>query len=195
MRTVETNEEKVEKILGNKEQSIKHQMTRYLPNQVDNEATCGNGITIHPYSIVVEGVRLGDNVTIWSHCNVFGDTVIGNNVTIGSHTEIAGAKIGDNVTIGHGCYLPEGVVIHDNVWIAPFVHITNDKYPPAKKNEWLPDVTIIESGAVIGMDTTIVGGVTIGRGAFIGAKSLINKDVTQEMKLYGIPAKERGYAK
>ena len=129
---------------------------------------------------------VGLGTKIWGNTNIYGAT-IGDNCSVGWGTEIGHAVIGNNVRIGAMCFLCEGNTIEDDVFIAPRVGFTNDKYPPAKKEDWLK--TTVKKGASIGAGTTIVCGVTIGEGARVGAGSVVTKDVPAGEKWCGCPAR------
>ena len=101
---------------------------------------------------------------------------------------IGDAIIGENCSIQGLVYLPPLTIIEDNVFIGPSVTITNDKYPPEKdSSKWL-GVTIKE-GAAIGANATIIAGVTIGKNSLVGAGSVVTKDVPDNAKVKGNPAK------
>lgn len=101
--------------------------------------------------------------------------------------------IGANVVIGNNCrvqafsFIPEGVILHNNVFIGPRVTFTNDKYPPATKDDWLP--TVVYAGASIGAGAIILPGVEIGPGARIGAGAVITKSVPAGETWVGNPAR------
>jgi len=113
------------------------------------------------------------------------DATIHSHVWIGRHV-----VIGHRVKIQAFCYIPEGVTIEDDVFLGPRVTLTNDKYPPGIKEDWLP--TLIKKGASIGASVTIVCGITIGEHAMIGAGSVVTKDVPAGELWHGNPARKRG---
>jgi len=102
--------------------------------------------------------------------------------------------IGNNVTVKCGVYLWDGITIEDNVQIGPSATFTNDKYPRAKDFSYELKRTTIKKGASIGANATILGGITIGEYAMIGAGSIITKDVPDGELWYGNPAISHGKA-
>jgi acetyltransferase-like isoleucine patch superfamily enzyme len=103
--------------------------------------------------------------------------------------------IGPNVKIGKGCkiqafaYIPDNVFIKNNVFIGPGAVFTNDKYPPSN-GAWKNDPpTIVQDGASIGANATILPGVTIGAGATVAAGAVVTKDVPPYHIVKGNPAK------
>jgi acetyltransferase-like isoleucine patch superfamily enzyme len=143
---------------------------------------------IHPLSDV-QSIDIGDNTRIWQYCVVLNSAQIGNDCNICSHCFIENdVKIGNNVTIKNGVYLWDGLTIEDDVQIGPNVTFTNDKYPRAKQPFELQR-TIIKKNASIGAASTILGGVTIGENAMIGAGSLVTKDIPANELWVGTPAR------
>jgi acetyltransferase-like isoleucine patch superfamily enzyme len=126
---------------------------------------------------------------IWEPCNIYPSAIIGEDVNIGAFTEIGpNVVIGDGVRIGAMCFIPEGVTIEADAWIGPRCTFTNDKYPPSGKENWKPIRVCKE--ASIGAAVTILPGVTVGEGAKIGAGSVVTKDVPNDEKWCGVPAKK-----
>ncbi len=136
----------------------------------------GAGTRIWQFSVVLEGARIGSNCNINAQCFVENDVVIGNNVTIKC-----------------GVHIWDGITIEDNVQIGPSAVFTNDKYPRAKQSYEMQRITI-KKGASIGANATILGGVTIGEYAMVGAGSVVTKDVPDGELWYGNPARSHGKA-
>ena len=131
---------------------------------------------------------------IWQCCVILPEAIIGNNCNINAFVFIENdVVVGDNVTIKSGVQLWDGIRIEDNVFIGPNVTFTNDYLPRSKKypKEFLK--TIIKKGASIGANSTIIGGITIGEYAMIGAGSVVTKNVGKQELWYGNPAKFKGY--
>ncbi|PIF01589.1 MAG: dTDP-6-deoxy-3,4-keto-hexulose isomerase [Maribacter sp.] len=132
----------------------------------------GNKTKVWQFSVILEKARIGGN------CNINSHTFIENNVVIG-----------DNVTIKCGVYLWDGVRIKDDVFIGPNVTFTNDKYPKSKNYPDEYQEVIIEEGASIGANSTVLGGVRIGQGSMIGAGSVVSKNVPEGELWVGNPAR------
>lgn len=148
---------------------------------------------IHPTAIV-ESEFIGENTTIWQFCVVLKDSIIGSNCNINAHVFIENnSKIGNNVTIKSGVQIWSGVEIRDNAFIGPNVTFTNDLIPRSKKypSEFLK--TIINKGASIGANATLLAGIEIGEYSLIGAGSVVTKNVPAFGLVVGNPARHIGY--
>lgn len=143
---------------------------------------------IHPLSDV-KSDKIGKDTNVWQFCVIFPDAQIGKNCNICAFVLIENeVNIGDNVTIKSGVQLWDGVTVKDNVFIGPNVTFTNDKFPRSKEHKSYPK-TIIEEGASIGANSTILPGITIGKRAMIGAGSVVTKNVPDNELWVGNPAK------
>ncbi len=136
----------------------------------------GEGTRIWQYTVVLAGAQIGADCNINALCFIENDVVIGNNVTIKC-----------------GVQLWDGITIEDNVQIGPNATFTNDKYPRAKQSYEIARITV-KKGASVGGNATILGGVTIGKYAMIGAGSVVTKDVPDGELWYGNPASSHGKA-
>ncbi len=138
--------------------------------------------------------NIGDNTDIWQFCVVLENAHIGNNCNINAHVFIENdVVIGDNVTIKSGVQLWDGITLKDNVFVGPNVTFTNDLLPRSKQYPQDFLKIMIEEGVSIGANSTIIGGVIIGKYAMVGAGSVVTKDVGMQELWYGNPAKHRGY--
>ena len=141
-------------------------------------------------SATVHTDNIGENTYIWQYSVVLSGAVIGSNCNINSHTFIENdVVIGDNVTVKCGVYLWDGIRLEDNVFVGPNVTFTNDKYPRSKQYPDAFQKVVVKRGASIGANATILGGVTIGENAMIGAGSVVTKDVPADELWFGAPAK------
>jgi acetyltransferase-like isoleucine patch superfamily enzyme len=145
---------------------------------------------IHPLSDVHQSVKIKDGTRIWQFSVILETAIIGENCNICAHTLIEGdVIIGNNVTVKSGVFLWSGLRIADNVFIGPNATFTNDKFPRSKI---YPDdfpKTYINESATIGANATILPGIVIGKGAMIGAGSVVIKDVPDLAVVAGNPAK------
>ncbi|RZJ37319.1 MAG: N-acetyltransferase [Chryseobacterium sp.] len=145
---------------------------------------------IHPLSDVQTN-SIGDDTFVWQFTVILKDAIIGSNCNINCQVFIENdVIIGNNVTVKPGVQLWDGLRIHDNVFIGPNVTFTNDRYPRSKQYPEEFQQTVIEKGASIGANATVLGGVTIGENALIGAGSVVTKDVPANELWVGNPARK-----
>ena len=137
----------------------------------------------------VQSLNIPESTRIWQFVVVLPGAVIGENCNICSQCFIENdVKIGNHVTVKNGVYLWDGITIEDNVQIGPNVTFTNDKYPRAKQPFELQRTTV-KKGASVGAASVILGGVTIGENAMIGAGSVVTTDVPANELWVGNPAR------
>ena len=149
------------------------------------------------YQTIAEDVILGQDVFLAQFVNLYGCS-IGDYSRIGTFVEIQkGAHIGSNCKIQSHSFICEGVRIKNRVFIGHGVTFINDKIPKTtnldgtiKRNgDWTCTETTIEDEASIGSGSTILCGINIGRGAVIGAGSVVTKNVPDGQVWVGNPAK------
>lgn len=142
----------------------------------------------------VQSTNIGLNTYIWQFCVVLKDAIIGDGCNINSHVFIENdVIIGNNVTVKSGVQLWDGLRVSDNVFIGPNVTFTNDMVPRSKTYPKSFLQTIINKGASIGANSTVIAGNEIGAYAFVGAGSLISKNIPNNTVWYGNPARHKGY--
>ena len=144
-------------------------------------------------NITVErGVKYGDNLDTGYGVVLRADVKIGNDVRIYSNSVIdEGAEVGDRAVIHCLCYVAQFCIIGPDAFLAPGVMLGNDKYPMRRdRSTWEP--AIVEYGARIGINATILPGVKVGHGAVIGAGSVVTKSVPPGEVWAGNPAKRMG---
>lgn len=147
---------------------------------VDEPSSIGAGTKIWHFSHVLPGCTIGEN------CNIGQNVVIGPRVRIGDR-----AKIQNNVSVY------EGVELEDEVFCGPSMVFTNVQTPRSgtprnSAADYLP--TLVRKGASIGANATIVCGNTVGEYAFVGAGSVVTKDIPAYAIVYGNPARVHGFA-
>ena len=142
----------------------------------------------------VQSKKIGKNTFVWQYTVVLSGAVIGDNCNINCHNFIENdVKIGDYVTIKSGVYLWDGIEIEDYVFVGPNVTFTNDVRPRSKQYPAIFKKTLIKKYASIGAGATILGGITIGEFAMVGAGSLVTKNIPSRALVIGSPAKIVGW--
>jgi UDP-2-acetamido-3-amino-2,3-dideoxy-glucuronate N-acetyltransferase len=146
---------------------------------------------------VSSDVVLGKDVKLFGFCNLYG-CEIGDETKIGTFVEIQrGSKIGARCKISSHSFICEGVTIEDGVFIGHGVIFVNDRYPKAVNpdgshqtdSDWECQRTLVKRGASIGSGATLLGGITIGENALVGAGSVVTKDVSAGSTVAGNPAR------
>jgi acetyltransferase-like isoleucine patch superfamily enzyme len=149
------------------------------------------------YLSIADDVHLGENVKLATFINLYGCS-IGDNTKIGAFVEVQkNASIGKNCKVQSHTFICEGVVIEDDVFVGHSVTFINDKYPRATnpdgglqtEADWEVEQTFVRKGATIGSGTTILGNLTIGENAIVGAGSVVTKSVPPAAIVAGNPAR------
>lgn len=146
-------------------------------------------------SVVLRDVELGANVKYYGFVNLYGCS-IGDDTRVGTFVEIQkNARVGKRCKISSHSFICEGVEIEDDVFVGHGVMFINDRQPRASVNgvpiqdEWTMEKTLVEAGASIGSNATILCGLRIGRGALVGAGAVVTKDVPADAVVVGNPAR------
>jgi UDP-2-acetamido-3-amino-2,3-dideoxy-glucuronate N-acetyltransferase len=148
---------------------------------------------IHPLADVSTD-RIGEGTRVWQFVVIQSGAEIGQHCNINCHAFIEkNVRVGDWVTVKSGVYLWSGLRVHDHVFIGPNVSFTNDPYPRSGKYPETFQETTLEKGCSIGAGTIILGGVTIGAYAMVGAGSLVTKDVPAFALVMGSPSRICGW--
>lgn len=146
-------------------------------------------IKIHPLADV-QSSNIGDGSFIWQFCVILKNAQIGENCNINCNVFIENEVIiGDNVTIKPGVQIWDGITLEDSVFIGPNVTFTNDLFPRSKNTDYDMKKILVQRGASIGANATILGGVTIGENALVGAGSVVTKNIPANEIWVGNPAK------
>lgn len=148
----------------------------------------------HKTALVDKKAKIGKGTRLWAFTNIQPGAVIGGdcNICDGCFVE-NGAVIGNNVTVKNQVAIFEGVTIEDDVFVGANVAFVNDRRPRSRGEDWILEKTLIRKGATIGSNATILCGITIGQYAFVGAGSVVTKNVAPFTLVYGNPALVKGY--
>lgn len=149
----------------------------------------------HETALVDEGAEIGEGTRIWQWCHIMHGTKIGKKCNIGENAFIEnGVVLGNNVKVKNNVALYTGFKCEDNVFIGPnavFTNVANPRSFIERKSEFKE--TIIREGASIGANATIVCGHNIGKYAFIGAGSVVTKEVPDYTMVVGNPARKYAF--
>lgn len=157
-------------------------------------ATIGDNCTLRAYGIIYSEARLEDNVITGNYYMVREGTIVGRGSLIGSQVVIEDdCKIRNDVSLQTGVYVPTSTSIKEKSFLGPNVCLTNDKYPDLV-DEKMKGPTIKEL-ATIGANSTILPKVKVGKGALVGAASVVTKDVEPFSIVRGNPAEKVGNVK
>jgi UDP-2-acetamido-3-amino-2,3-dideoxy-glucuronate N-acetyltransferase len=148
-----------------------------------------------PHRLITD-VSFGENVIVYSFTNLYGCR-IGSNSRIGPFVEIqGGAVIGSSCKIQSHSFICDGVTIGDEVFVGHGVLFINDKHPRAAANgrlqtadDWELLPIVVERGASLGSGAVILGGVTIGATATVGAGAVVTRDIAPNETVVGNPAR------
>jgi UDP-2-acetamido-3-amino-2,3-dideoxy-glucuronate N-acetyltransferase len=150
---------------------------------------------VHESSYVDEGCTIGAGTSIWHFSHVMAGATIGRGCNIGQNVVISPqVAIGDNVKIQNNVSVYTGVVLEDDVFCGPsmvFTNVINPRSHVSRKHEYL--ATRVKRGASLGANSTVVCGHTVGRCAFVGAGTVVTKDVPDFALVVGNPGRVSGW--
>jgi UDP-2-acetamido-3-amino-2,3-dideoxy-glucuronate N-acetyltransferase len=152
--------------------------------------------TAHPSAVIDEPCRIGKGTRIWHFSHIMKDCEIGERCNIGQNVVVSPqCRVGNNVKIQNNVSIYTGVIIEDDVFCGPsmvFTNVINPRSHIERKAEY--QRTLVRRGATIGANATIVCGITLGAYCFVGAGSVVTRDVPDYAVVYGNPARLRGWA-
>ncbi len=148
---------------------------------------------IHPNALC-ESEHIGPNTQIWAFAHILPGARIGEDCNICDNVFVeSDVVIGDRVTVKNGVQLWDGIDVEDDVFIGPNATFTNDPFPRSKQYLEMYDRTLVQKGASIGANATILPGITIGQKAMIGAGAVVTQSVPPNAIVTGNPARIIGY--
>jgi UDP-2-acetamido-3-amino-2,3-dideoxy-glucuronate N-acetyltransferase len=150
---------------------------------------------IHDTAIVDKGASIGLGTKIWHWSHICSGAVIGKKCSLGQNVFVGNKVIiGNNVKIQNNVSVYDNVTLKDDVFCGPsmvFTNVYNPRSSVPRKNEYKD--TLVYEGATLGANCTIVCGVEIGQYAFVGAGSVVTKNIRDYALVIGVPAKQIGW--
>ena len=149
----------------------------------------------HPTAVIDAGAEIGEGTKVWHFAHICGRTKIGKNCVFGQNTLVAeGVSIGNNVKVQNNVAVYSGVTIEDDVFLGPSCVLTNVSNPRSQVNrKEIYEKTLIQKGATVGANATIIPGVTLGMYSFISAGAVVTGDVPDYALVRGMPARQVGW--
>lgn len=149
----------------------------------------------HETAVIDAGCHIGEGTKIWHFSHIMPNCSIGQQCSIGQNVVISPeVRIGNRVKIQNNVSVYTGVICEDDVFLGPsavFTNVINPRSAIVRKNEYKP--TLVQKGATIGANATIVCGITIGKYAFIGAGAVVTKNIPDYALVVGNPARQTGW--
>lgn len=149
----------------------------------------------HPTAIIDPGAQIGEGCRIWHFCHLSAQCSIGENCILGQNVFVAnGVTLGNGVKVQNNVSIYTGVTCEDDVFLGPsmvFTNVINPRSFVERKHAFRP--TLVQQGASIGANATIVCGVTLGRYCMVGAGAVVTKDVPDFALVTGVPAIQTGW--
>ena len=145
-------------------------------------------------AIVEPGSHIGAGTRIWHHAHIRTGATIGENSSLGKNVYIdADVIIGSRVKIQNNVSVYRGVSVADDVFLGPSCVFTNDRYPRAAVTDFQVVPTVVQRGASVGANATVVCGVTLGEWCAVAAGAVVTHDVAPHQLVVGSPARPAGW--
>ncbi|MGQ9620778.1 MAG: acyltransferase [Bacteroidales bacterium] len=149
----------------------------------------------HETAVIDEGCKIGKGTKIWHFSHIMASCEIGEGCNLGQNVVVSpGVKLGRNVKVQNNVSIYTGVICEDDVFLGPsmvFTNIVNPRSAVVRRDKYIP--TVVEKGATIGANATVICGNRIGRYAFVGAGAVVTKDVKPYALVVGNPARQTGW--
>lgn len=149
----------------------------------------------HETAIIDEGCQIGRGTKIWHFTHIMPECIIGDTCTIGQNVLISPkVRVGKNCKVQNNVSIYTGVICEDDVFLGPsmvFTNVINPRSAVKRRDQYME--TLVKKGATIGANATIICGNEIGEYAFVGAGSVITKNVPPYALMVGNPARQIGW--
>lgn len=149
----------------------------------------GPGSVIRAHTVIYAGTTLGARFNTGHGAMIREENVLGDDCSVGTYAVLeAGNRVGDRTRIHSHCFL-EHVILGKGVFLAPNVVFTDDPHPICPRYTDCVLGAVVEDDVSIGGNSTILPGIRVGRGALVGAGSVVTKDVPEAVVVAGNPAR------
>ena len=149
----------------------------------------------HESAVIDEDVEIGSGTRIWHFSHIMTGSKIGENCNLGQNVVVSPDVIlGNNVKVQNNVSIYTGVICEDDVFLGPsmvFTNVVNPRSAVIRRDKYIK--TVVEKGATIGANATIVCGNLIGKYAFIGAGTVVVREVLPYALVVGNPSKQIGW--
>jgi acetyltransferase-like isoleucine patch superfamily enzyme len=163
------------------------------PRAVSRPFHLGVGARLRSGTVLYDGSTIGDRLATGHHVVIREDCEIGSDVSVWSGSVIDyGCRIGDGVKIHTNCYVAQFTEIRDGAFLAPGVTLANDLYPGQDASARMMGGPLIDVGAQLGVNVTVLPYVHIGAGCLVGSGSVVTRDLPPGTVAFGCPAVVRG---
>jgi len=153
------------------------------------------GVEIHESAYIDDPCKIGAGTRIWHFVHVLGNCEIGERCSLGQNVMVGpNVRVGDDCKIQNNVSIYEGVELESGVFCGPscvFTNVVNPRSGVSRKSEFRK--TLVQRGATIGANATIVCGYTLGRYCFIAAGAVVTGDVPAHALMAGVPARRIGW--
>lgn len=150
---------------------------------------------VHESAIVDDGCEIGKDTKIWHFSHIMKGCKIGGRCNLGQNVVVSPEVVlGNNCKVQNNVSIYTGVICEDDVFLGPsmvFTNVINPRSAVNRRGQYIP--TYVRKGASIGANATIVCGITIGKFAFIGAGTVVTKDVPAYALIVGNPGRQIGW--
>ncbi len=154
-----------------------------------------NPPSAHATATIDEGAVIGNGTRVWHYCHISSGATVGERCNFGQNCFVApGVEIGNNVKVQNNVSIYTGTIVEDDVFLGPSCVLTNVVNPRShvsRRDQYTR--TMLRRGVTVGANATIVCGTEIGRFAFVGAGTVVIRDVQPFAQMVGNPARQVGW--
>lgn len=149
----------------------------------------------HETAVIDEGVEIGKGTRIWHFSHLMTGCKLGEGCNLGQNVVVSPEVIlGNNVKVQNNVSIYTGVICEDDVFLGPsmvFTNVINPRSAVVRRDSYVK--TLVQKGATIGANATIVCGNLIGKYAFVGAGAVVIHEVKPYALVVGNPSRQVGW--